>query len=67
MILISIGTNLVTSSSSLPLYTHYTYIHINSDDAIAAIRGGEEQLAVLRRQALIGNLYPSGSSVMDSP
>jgi len=37
------------------------------DDAIAAIREGEQQLAVLRRQALIGNLYPSGSSVMDSP
>ena len=26
---------------------------------------GEEQLVILKRQAILGNLYPSGRSVME--
>lgn len=33
---------------------------------MAAIQGGEEQLAILRRQVIVGNLYPSDTSVMES-
>ena len=36
-----------------------------SEDASAAIKQGEEQLTMLHRQAVIGNLYPSGLSVME--
>jgi len=32
----------------------------------AAMREGEQQLGILKRQVIIGNLYPSGASVMDS-
>lgn len=33
---------------------------------MAAIKEGEEQLAILRRQVIVGNLYPSDTSVMES-
>ena len=33
---------------------------------MAAMTEGQEQLSVLRRQAIIGNLYPSDTSVMES-
>lgn len=36
-----------------------------SEEAIVALKEGEAQLEVLRRQAIIGNLYPSDRSVME--
>jgi len=35
------------------------------EEAGAAIKTGEEQLAVLHRQAILGQLYPSARSVME--
>mmetsp|Transcript_12546 Transcript_12546/g.15764 ORF Transcript_12546/g.15764 Transcript_12546/m.15764 type:complete len:99 (+) Transcript_12546:177-473(+) len=42
--------------------------HRNSvgDDAVVAMKEGMEQLQVLRRQRLIGELYPSAMSVLES-
>jgi len=37
----------------------------NRQELAAAVKYGEEQLAVLKRQVIIGNLYPSDTSVMD--
>lgn len=37
----------------------------NRQELTAAIKYGEEQLTVLKRQVIIGNLYPSDTSVMD--
>mmetsp|Transcript_22421 Transcript_22421/g.21559 ORF Transcript_22421/g.21559 Transcript_22421/m.21559 type:complete len:80 (-) Transcript_22421:402-641(-) len=39
--------------------------NLQEEEAIAATKDGEEQLALLKRQVIIGNLYPSGQSVMD--
>lgn len=39
---------------------------IHRPQAMAAMTEGQEQLSVLRRQAIIGNLYPSDTSVMES-
>jgi len=33
---------------------------------MTALQQGEEQLALLKRQVVIGNLYPSATSVMDA-
>eukprot|EP00526_Cylindrotheca_closterium_P028004 CAMPEP_0113617686 /NCGR_PEP_ID=MMETSP0017_2-20120614/8916_1 /TAXON_ID=2856 /ORGANISM="Cylindrotheca closterium" /LENGTH=84 /DNA_ID=CAMNT_0000527105 /DNA_START=108 /DNA_END=362 /DNA_ORIENTATION=- /assembly_acc=CAM_ASM_000147 len=41
--------------------------HLQGEEAAAAIRDGQEQLEVLKRQVTIGKLYPSATSVMDSP
>mmetsp|Transcript_3914 Transcript_3914/g.5830 ORF Transcript_3914/g.5830 Transcript_3914/m.5830 type:complete len:82 (-) Transcript_3914:433-678(-) len=35
------------------------------EELTAAMKEGEEQLQVLRRQQIIGNLYPSETSVME--
>jgi len=35
------------------------------DQAMAALNKGREELEILRRQSLIGNLYPSAKSVME--
>ena len=39
---------------------------MDREQAAAAIRDGQEQLEVLKRQVVIGKLYPSAASVMDS-
>lgn len=39
---------------------------LEGPQAMAAMTEGQEQLSVLRRQAIIGNLYPSDTSVMES-
>jgi len=39
---------------------------LQGEEATLAIKEGEEQLQVLRRQQIIGNLYPSSTSVMES-
>ena len=36
-------------------------------DATAAIKRGHVDLQVLRRQQIVGNLYPAAMSVMDAP
>mmetsp|Transcript_23703 Transcript_23703/g.35157 ORF Transcript_23703/g.35157 Transcript_23703/m.35157 type:complete len:87 (+) Transcript_23703:98-358(+) len=38
---------------------------LQGQELAAAVKYGEEQLAVLKRQVIIGNLYPSDTSVMD--
>lgn len=38
--------------------------NLAGEEAAAALRSGEEQLAVLRRQVILGDLYPSAKSVM---
>ena len=49
------------------LITPYFLKHIfYSDDAIHARQNGQEQLEMIRRQRIIGNLYPSHASVMES-
>jgi hypothetical protein len=35
-------------------------------ESTAAIQGGIEQLQVLKRQVVLGKVYPSAGSVMDS-
>jgi hypothetical protein len=35
-------------------------------ETTAAIQGGQEQLELLKRQVVLGKLYPSARSVMDS-
>ena len=35
------------------------------EEAAAAIRDGEEQLQILKRQVVLGQLYPSSRSVME--
>ena len=37
------------------------------EEATEALRYGEEQLQILKRQAILGHLYPSGRSVMEQP
>ena len=39
--------------------------HLSGEEAAKAIREGEEQLQVLRRQVVLGKLYPSSKSVME--
>ncbi|GKZ00829.1 LYR motif-containing protein 4 [Mayamaea pseudoterrestris] len=39
---------------------------LKSDEATAALHDGRLQLDVLRRQAVLGSLYPSAKSVMES-
>ena len=36
------------------------------EEATAAFQDGQEQLAMLRRQVALGQMYPSGKSVMES-
>ena len=38
----------------------------NSEEATTALSYGREQLEVLKRQSILGRLYPSGRSVMES-
>jgi hypothetical protein len=35
------------------------------EKATAAIKEGQEQLEILKRQVILGRLYPSGKSVME--
>ena len=35
------------------------------EEAVAAIKDGETQLATLRRQVVLGKMYPSAKSVME--
>lgn len=46
--------------------TSNLFSNLHREQATAAIQDGIEQLAVLRRQAIIGNLYPSTTSVMEN-
>ena len=46
---------------------HYHYlVSLTREEAIAATREGEEQLEVLKRQVIIGNMYPSDTNVMET-
>jgi len=38
---------------------------LQGDEAAAALTEAQEQLEVLRRQVIVGNLYPSARSVME--
>lgn len=38
----------------------------NREEAAAAIQDGERQLEVLKRQVILGKLYPSARSVMEA-
>jgi len=40
---------------------------LEGDAARAALKEGEEQLAMLTRQSAISRLYPSAQSVMEAP
>ena len=40
-------------------------MYVRRDEAIAAIKEGESQLELMKRQVVIGNLYPSVHSVME--
>mmetsp|Transcript_16733 Transcript_16733/g.31703 ORF Transcript_16733/g.31703 Transcript_16733/m.31703 type:complete len:90 (-) Transcript_16733:156-425(-) len=40
--------------------------NLQGEELAAAMLEGEQQLSLLKRQVIIGNLYPSGASVMDS-
>lgn len=46
-----------SNSPVLPLYR---------EEAVAALKDGEDQLKVLQRQAVVSQLYPSARSVMES-
>ena len=39
---------------------------LSREEATAAFQDGQEQLAMLRRQVALGQMYPSGKSVMES-
>ena len=46
----------------------YKFVNLhNREEAQAAIQEGQQQLEVLRRQAVLGKLYPSARSVMEGP
>jgi len=38
---------------------------LQGEEAAAALREGEEQLAVLKRQAILSQMYPTAKSVME--
>jgi hypothetical protein len=40
-------------------------LFVGREQAVMALQEGEAQLAVLRRQVVLGQMYPSGGSVMD--
>merc|ERR1711957_450086 len=40
---------------------------LTGDDIGTTLRKGQEQLDVLRRQVVLGGLYPSAKSVMEGP
>ena len=56
--------------SSVPLafnfYVYLTFIILFREEAKLAIQEGNDQLAMLRRQVALGQMYPSGKSVMES-
>lgn len=39
--------------------------HLQGEEAAAAIKEGEKQLAMLQRQAALSGMYPSAKSVME--
>ncbi|CAB9527263.1 LYR motif-containing protein 4 [Seminavis robusta] len=39
---------------------------LQGEEAAAAMKYGQEQLKILKRQVILGDLYPSGRSVMES-
>lgn len=39
--------------------------NLQGEEAAAALKTGEEQLAVMKRQVVIGKMYPSARSVME--
>jgi hypothetical protein len=61
---------LIVESINLPLLKKLTTVSIDlgssREEAAAAFKGGEEQLAGLKRQVVLGKMYPSARSVMDS-
>ena len=40
---------------------------LSGAEQVEAIRKGQESLELLRRQQIIGNLYPTSGSVMEAP
>ena len=48
-----------------PLIYHYSRSH-NRNEADLALREGQENLDILRRQVVLGSLYPSAPSVMEN-
>eukprot|EP00979_Chaetoceros_neogracilis_P010213 scaffold2408_cov279-Chaetoceros_neogracile.AAC.9 len=40
--------------------------NLQGQELAASVKNGEEQLAILKRQVILGNLYPSESNVMES-
>ena len=45
---------------------YLTFIILFREEAKLAIQEGNDQLAMLRRQVALGQMYPSGKSVMES-
>jgi hypothetical protein len=50
----------------LTLFSFYIFHH-SREEAMAAIQEAQQQLEILRRQAVLGKLYPSARSVMEAP
>eukprot|EP00339_Tiarina_fusa_P007136 CAMPEP_0117078166 /NCGR_PEP_ID=MMETSP0472-20121206/55119_1 /TAXON_ID=693140 ORGANISM="Tiarina fusus, Strain LIS" /NCGR_SAMPLE_ID=MMETSP0472 /ASSEMBLY_ACC=CAM_ASM_000603 /LENGTH=83 /DNA_ID=CAMNT_0004804809 /DNA_START=95 /DNA_END=346 /DNA_ORIENTATION=+ len=42
-------------------------VALQGDEASVALQQAQQQLELLRRQAVLGKLYPSARSVMESP
>ena len=47
-------------------YNNQTLIYISRNEADLAFREGQENLDILRRQVVLGSLYPSAKSVMEN-
>ena len=57
---------MIISKVSIMLTLRLSTFHSHRDEAAAALKEGQAQLKVLKRQAIVGQLYPSASSVMES-
>jgi len=53
----------ISNKSSLFFFSISIFFH--REEAAAALKYGQEQLEILKRQVILGRLYPSGQSVMD--
>jgi hypothetical protein len=49
----------------ISFFAYLVHLPPRREEAAAAIIDGEEQLKVLKRQVVLGKLYPSSRSVME--
>lgn len=58
--------SIITSASLIDGFASWIFHCKNSSERDLAIREGQEHLEVLKRQVVLGRLYPSATSVMET-